>query len=51
VYDSFESNNLPIFIEDLFKFLGITTWFTYFLRLCWRELNSIIRLSSSHEVF
>lgn len=52
VYDAFESNNLPIFVEDVFKFLGITTWFTYFLRLCWRELNSIIRLSSSsHEVY
>lgn len=51
VYDSLESNlSLPIFVEDVFKFLGITTWFTYFLRLCLRELSSVIRLSHSRAV-
>lgn len=44
-------SNLPIFVEDVFKFLGITSWFTYFTRLCLQEVSSVMRLSSSPEVF
>lgn len=42
---------LPTFIDDIFKLLGIITWFTYFSRLCLRELSSVIRLSSSSKLF
>ncbi|MBH8551328.1 hypothetical protein I8751_02800 [Nostocaceae cyanobacterium CENA357] len=35
-------------LEDVFKIVGVATWFTYFIRLCMREVNSIVRLSSAN---
>lgn len=44
-------SEIHIVIEDVFKILGITIWFIYFLRLCLQEVSSAIRLSSSSEFF
>ncbi|AFY47987.1 hypothetical protein Nos7524_2137 [Nostoc sp. PCC 7524] len=35
---------IPIFVEDTFKFIGITSWFTYFFRLSLREVSTISHL-------
>jgi hypothetical protein len=36
---------MPIFVEDTFKLVGITIWVTYFVRLCMREIGSILNVS------
>ncbi|MBD2364552.1 hypothetical protein H6G36_25820 [Anabaena minutissima FACHB-250] len=40
---------IPTFIEDTFKLVGITTWVTYFMRLCLREISSILNVSPLKE--
>ncbi len=37
--------NMPIVIEDTFKLVGITTWFTYFTRICLKRINTLLSLS------
>jgi hypothetical protein len=48
-------DQVPIYListmEDVFKIIGITTWLTYFTRLCLKELSNMVRLSSSNEEF
>lgn len=36
---------IPNVVEDMFKLVGITNWFTYFLRLCLLKINSIYCVS------
>ncbi|MHC0064191.1 hypothetical protein ACWATR_15035 [Nostoc sp. UIC 10890] len=37
--------NMPVAIEDTFKLVGITTWFTYFVRICLQRVSRLLSLS------
>ncbi|MEH1973359.1 MAG: hypothetical protein V7L02_09110 [Nostoc sp.] len=37
--------NIPIAIEDTFKLVGITTWFTYFARICLQRVSKLLSFS------
>jgi hypothetical protein len=37
--------NIPAVIEDTFKLVGITTWFTYFARICLQQVSRLLSLS------
>ncbi|QMS89520.1 hypothetical protein HUN01_18770 [Nostoc edaphicum CCNP1411] len=37
--------NIPVAIEDTFKLVGITTWFTYFARICLQRVSRLLSLS------
>ena len=40
---------LPTFVEDTFKLVGITTWVTYFVRLCLHQISSILNTAPLPE--
>ncbi|MEA5602152.1 hypothetical protein [Nostoc sp. UHCC 0252] len=37
--------NIPAAIEDTLKLVGITTWFTYFTRICLQRVSRLLSLS------
>ncbi|MBD2356755.1 hypothetical protein H6G41_19350 [Tolypothrix sp. FACHB-123] len=51
VSDRIYNSHLVAKIEDLWKLVGISTWFTYLTRLCLREISSLIHSSATHEDF
>ncbi|BAY60062.1 hypothetical protein NIES22_01190 [Calothrix brevissima NIES-22] len=49
--DKIHNHHIVAVMEDVFKIIGISTWLTYLTRLCWREINNLLRLSKINEDF